>query len=243
MTPEREVLLQARKAYSKCAARVESRIKINTLTQSLSDQIIGVGVAADWVRRAAEMEDITYIGDQLNSSRRKESFVELLRFGFSWFGLNAIFSRPPLLHLIGKPAGGGEYDAFRVIFDAAPLPNAAALQAGLHSLLAARTSPRLPDSPAGNTVSTLSAIQRKYAPSHTKLPRTARTLADAAASGNIAGLDLPTMVYGFRNWSVHGNALDGCFGSRPGFLNFVGLLQQVLAGVHLNTATLLHSRL
>jgi hypothetical protein len=83
VTPHREVLLEARRGYSRCAGLLEARIRAAFLSQTVSDQIIGVGVAADWVRRVAEMEDITYLGDTLNRSPRKASFVELLRYVFS----------------------------------------------------------------------------------------------------------------------------------------------------------------
>src|SRR6476660_8855318 len=116
MTPERTVLLEARKEYSKCANLLESRIGRQGLTRQLSEQIIGVGVAADWVRRAGEMDEIVYIGSALNSSSRRNSFVELIRFGFSWFGLNAIFSRPTLLNVIGTPASKSEYEEFLVLY-------------------------------------------------------------------------------------------------------------------------------
>jgi hypothetical protein len=65
----------------------------------------------------------------------------------------------------------------------------------------------------------------------------AKAVATAAGSGNVSALDLPTLLYAFRNWSVHGNALDGSFGSRPGFLRYVGILQDTLAEIHLATST------
>lgn len=226
-----------------CAWLLEARIKTGPLTRTLSDQIIGVGVAADWLRRAAEMEDITYIGDQLNESSHKEGFVELIRYGFAWSGLNAIFSRPLLLNVIGTSSGQSEYDDFLVLFNAAPVPDAAAITTNLHDLLAAQTSPRLPDIPLGTTVSTLGAIYHKYIPAGRRRGRTAQALTLAASTGNIAALDLQTMLYGFRNWSVHGNAFGGSFGTRPGFLSYVGLLQQALAEVHRSTAELLRAKL
>jgi len=243
MTPQRSTLLQARKVYSQCARLVESRAQATGVSQVLSDQIIGVGIATDWVRRAAEMEDIEYLGALLNESARRASFVELLRYGFSWFGLNAIFSRPALLHLIGNPANNSEYDAFLVLYNVRPVPNASVLEAQLHKLLSAQTSPRLPNVPSGTTVSTLHAIYAKYIPAGKVEGRAAKALRSAATSGNISALNLPTLIYGFRNWFVHGNALDGSFGTRPGFLDYVGILQQGLADVHLSTAIELQKRL
>jgi len=212
------------------------------MSRPLSDQIVGVGIAADWTRRAAELEEITYLGGHLNRSSRRSSFLELVRYGFSWFGLNAVFSRPALLHLIGGASSASEYDAFLVLFNTASFRDRQALESQLHKLLAAPTTPRLPDTPSGTSVQTLRVIQLKYAPAGKK-GRTAKALRAASESGNLAALDLPTLLYGFRNWFVHGNALDGSFGTRPGFLEYVGILQRALSEVHLSTAKRLHSTL
>jgi hypothetical protein len=235
MNPPRTVLLQARKKYSECAKRIESRIATVGLTQVLSDQIVGVGVAGDWVRRAAEMEDVVYIGKQLERSSRKGAFVEVLRYTFAWFGINAVFSRPALLNLLGQPTTTSELSAFRVLYDSTTLPNATALQARLHSILAAQTSPRLPNVAPGTVVSTVHAIHTKYLSHHNK-GLASQAVAQAAA-GNFSQLTIPKLLYAFRNWSVHGNALEGSFGTRPGFITYVETLEEILAEVHLTTAT------
>jgi hypothetical protein len=193
-------------------------------------------------RRAAEIEDIRYLGGQLNRSSRRSSFVELVRYGFGWFGLNAIFSRAALLDLIGTPGGVGEYDAFLVLFNTASFRSRHTMETRLRELLTASTAPRLPNTPSGTAVPTLRAIQLKYTPPGQR-GRTAKAFRVAAESGNVALLDLPTILYGFRNWFVHGNALDGSFGTRPGFLEYVGILQQALSDVHISTAKRLYATL
>jgi hypothetical protein len=87
MIPHRDTLLQARKFYSKCANKVEKTIEAQGLTPLLSTQIIGIGVATEWIRRAAEMDNIHYMGKNLNKSKSSDLFVEILRFNFSWFSL------------------------------------------------------------------------------------------------------------------------------------------------------------
>ncbi len=236
MTALQRCLLAARKDYSKCAAGLESKIKTCGLTPVLSERVIGVGVAADWVRRAAELEDIRYLGDQLNDSNRKASFTELLRYNFSWFGLNAIFSRDTLLQLVGTAQNSSEFARFCVLFDAASLVDATATIRVLHDLLARKTEPRLPSTRPGTAVPTLRAIQAKYLPGPNAKGTTNKAVTAALFTGDWSGLNLPTLLYAFRNWSVHGNALDGCFGSRPGFLQYVTTLHGVLAEVHASTA-------
>ncbi len=237
----RRALFDARKEYSRAASLIEQRISTQSLTSCFSERIVGVGVACDWVRRAAEMEGVTYIGKQLSESNRSASFIELLRFNFAWFGLNAIFTRGELITLIGRPASDSEYRKFRVLYDATPLANEATTLAKLQAILAAPTSPRLPGRPSGTVVSTITAIQHKYLKNGTRLPPTARAIANAAATGRTTTLDLPTIIYAFRNWSVHGNALDGSFGSRPRFLTFVMSILEVLGEVHLNTSRLIRA--
>ena len=250
MNKARKTLLAARKGYSQCASLLEKRIAKTGLSAEISEQIVGIGVAGEWVRRAAEMERITYVGDQLNRSQRQAALVELLRYGFAWFALNAVFTRPALLTVIGSAAStrlgskpqtslGGrasEFEQFLRLFQLAPLPERAEQTRKLHELLARPTTPRLPDRPSGTSVPTLSALHTKYLP-RTARGVTGRAVADAATSGSVNTLDLPTLLYAFRNWAVHGNALDGAFGTRPGFLTYVGVLVDVLAEVHVSTAS------
>jgi hypothetical protein len=190
------------------------------------------------------MDGINYMGKNLNNSPRNQAFSEILRFSFSWFALNAIFTRSQLLSLIGTPPFQGEYGEFRALYDIA-VPSLTAVPARLqqlHELLNAQTSPRLSHMPIGTNVSTLAAIHMKYLPTHGR-GQTARAIETAANAGNANSLDMPTLLYSFRNWSVHGNALDGCFGSRPGFFSYVCLLQETLAEVHLHTAHRLYELL
>jgi hypothetical protein len=242
MTPHRKVLLEARKTYSKCNKKIEEVISKIELNENLSEQIVGIGAAIEWIRRSAEMDDIHYIGKNFNKSVRKQSFLELLRFNFSWFGLNAIFTRPCLLSLLGTPPFNGEYGQFRVLYDSAMPVSSPIRLVQLHDLLNSPTSPRLAIMPSGSSVSTLSAIRMKYLPKNMH-GRTAEAIEAAVKAGNANSLDMPTLLYSFRNWSVHGNALDGCFGSRPRFVNYVCLLEETLAEVHLHTAQKLYDLL
>jgi hypothetical protein len=241
MIPHRDTLLQARKFYSKCANKVEKTIEAQGLTPLLSTQIIGIGVATEWIRRAAEMENIHYMGKNLNKSRSSDLFVEVLRFNFSWFALNAIFTRSELRSLFGAPSDSSEYSSFHLLYTSAMPPNAAARLKKLHLLLNAPIATRLPNT-TNDSVSTLHAIYQKYLPSNTH-GRTAKAIKQAALAENANSLDMPTLLYGFRNWSVHGNTLHGCFGSHPRFYEYTSLLQETLADVHYDIANKLSSLL
>ncbi len=144
MMSHRTVLLNARKTYSHCAQKVEQSISETEFDNTLSEQIVGIGTAIEWIRRAAEMDEIHYMGKNLNDSPRNQPFSEILRFSFSWFALNAIFTRRPLLSLIGTPNNpNSEYEAFCVLYNSA-LPEKPIYLSELHKLLDAPTTPRLP---------------------------------------------------------------------------------------------------
>ncbi len=243
MTQTRSKLLTARKTYSLCAARVEAQIKSsNRLTPSLSERIVGIGVACEWTRRAAELEAITFIGNHLNKSPWTPSFIEMMRYGFAWFGINAIYTRDELLHLIGTPTRDTELERFKILFAAAALPGAVVLarESSLRSILAEQTTPRLPGVATGTTVTTLRAVNEEYVPMNLKIKGSvAQALSTAAATGHFGNLDLPTLLYSFRNWSVHGNVLHGSFGGRPKFSLYVEQLLETLADIHLGAANAL----
>ncbi len=241
MIPHRNTLLQARKFYSECANKVEKNIEALGLTPLLSTQIIGIGVATEWIRRAAEMENIHYMGKNLNKSKSSDLFVEILRFDFSWFALNAIFTRNELLSLFGTPSDRSEYSAFHLLYTSAMPQNTAARLQKLHLLLNAPVATRLPNT-SNHSVSTLQAIYLKYLPSNIR-GRTARAVQQSVQAGSANSLDMPTLLYVFRNWSVHGNTLHGCFGSHPGFHEYISLLQETLADIHYDTASKLTSLL
>ncbi|MEG4010395.1 hypothetical protein QUA41_28530 [Microcoleus sp. Pol11C1] len=241
MIPHRDTLLKARKVYSQCANKVEKSIAAQGLTPLLSTQVIGIGVATEWVRRAAEMDNIHYMGKNLNKSKSNDLFIELLRFNFSWFALNAIFTRNELLSLFGTPSDKSEYSAFCLLYTHAVPQNATVSLQKLHRLLNTPITTRLP-STSNHSVSTLEAIYLKYLPNNIR-GRTAKAMQQAIEARNANSIDMPTLLYGFRNWSVHGNTLHGCFGSHPGFLEYASLLQETLADVHYGTARKLMSLL
>jgi hypothetical protein len=168
-------------------------------------------------------------------------FIELLRFNFSWFALNAIFSREDLLYLFGARPGKSEYLKFFLLYTSAVPQNATVRLQKLHLLLNTPITTRLP-SPSNHSVSTLEAIYEKYLPKD--IPRNpAKLVQQAVQAGNANSLDMPTLLYQFRNWSVHGNTLHGCFGTHSRFLEYASLLQETLADVHYGTARKLRSLL
>jgi hypothetical protein len=177
----------------------------------------------------------------MDDSKRARSFNEIIRYTFSWSGINAIFSRNELLHLLGTPKSDSELDRFRVLFQTAALPatDISNREELLHAFLSTQTITRLPLTPHGTAVSTLQAINIKYIPPSARKKGIGKRIDEAANSGNFSALDLPTLLYAFRNWSVHGNPLDGGFGGRAKFNLFLDTLNETLAEVHLKMASVL----
>jgi len=241
LPPHRNTLLEARKVYSKCASKVENNITQQGITPLLSSQVIGIGIAAEWLRRASEMDKIHYIGKPLNKSKSSERFIELLRFSFSWFALNSIFTRTELLNLFGETSSNSEYDAFYLLYSSSSLINVPQRLEELHRILNTLITTRLPNN-NGNPVSTLQAIYLKYLPiPNGRKGRTARDIEQAVQSGSANSLDMSTLLYAFRNWSVHGNTMHGCFGSHPRFIEYTSLIQETLAELHYDIAVRLHN--
>ena len=242
MTSARSTLLAASSVYGQCAKRVEANITATSwLSEASSERIIGLGIARDWVSRAACMDTIKFTSGRMNRSARTPSFLEIIRYGFAWSGINAIFSRNDLLHLAGTPKSDSEIERFKLLFRAAALPTTliSARESTLHAILSEQTVTRLPLAAPGTAVSTLHAINAKYVPLGARIKGTGKKISEAASNGNLGVLDLPTLLYAFRNWSVHGSALDGSFGGRPKFNAFLKILNDSLAEVHLNTASFL----
>jgi hypothetical protein len=117
----RKTLLEAGKQYSLCAKHLHGPHASRRTLSVKATQLIGLGVASDWTRRAAVLEDVSFIGSRMHASSRTLGFVDLLRFTFAWSGVNAIFARDELLGLIGTPLKH-ELPKFRVLYDAAQIP-------------------------------------------------------------------------------------------------------------------------
>ena len=255
MEPHRNNLREARKTYSACANKIEQHITTQGLTPVLSTQVIGIGIACEWLSRASGMEEIKYIGEVKQKSKTNDLFLELLRFNFSWFAVNAIYGREELLPLLGTPpTDNGEYLKFKFLYDTASLTTAPTRLIRLHELLNKEVTTRLPNllTPRAQLLKkknekeappiiTLKAISLKYLPRINSAIDTA--IRQAVQQNDARSLDMPTLLYSFRNWSVHGSTLHGCFGSRPGFYEYVCLLQETLAEVHKETATKLEKKL
>lgn len=240
-------LRRAGKAYGACAAQVEKKIApTKPLSQALSEQAVGLGIASHWVRRAADMTTIEYVGSPAIGAAAKTGFLEIVRFGFAWSAIDAIFTRPALATALGLGATSSELQSFTSLYNlgsgTARATSRTRSLATLHSILNIQTTTRIPGYTGKQTVATITAIHAKYMPKVAK-GVVGKSVANAALAGNASSLTLPALIYAFRNWSVHGNSLGGAFDSLPGFMLYTETLLECLADVHIDTAAQLKTKL
>ena len=98
------------------------------------------------------MESICYLGDALNESRRRGSFIEIMRFSFSWFALNALFSRDEIVMFFSPNHEKSEFKNFKHFFNASGMTQTRQdyFEKELHILLQETTSPRQPNNQQNN---------------------------------------------------------------------------------------------
>jgi hypothetical protein len=71
-----------------------------------------------------------------------------------------------------------------------------------------------------------------------------RTIATALNAGQTPKLDAPTIIYGARNWNVHGVLISSSFrGSRQKHLTFVESINLLLSEVLVRSAPKFHALL
>jgi len=177
--------------------------------------------------------------------KRNAGVTELIRFNLVWYSMNAIFSRTAILHLMGTPASTSELNRFRLVFSNAGLPSTTVrdIVNTLHTVLDSRHATRIPGYAAGTSVTTLEAIFSKYTPADAQATSNGKTIRTAIATRNLANLDLPLLIYLMRNWTVHGNMIDGAFGSMPRFRTYIDTVLIALSEIHAGASQALLGKL
>ena len=104
----------------------------------------------------------------------------------------------------------------------------------LHTLLQKPTVSYVPGFPPGTPHTILKALHFKYTPLQYQNMPTGKKVASAISSGNLAALDLPTLIYLMRNWAVHGGIVGSNFRSVSGFDKYISTLNEALSLVHLS---------
>lgn len=232
-------LESAGKTYGFCARAVQSKsVSPLSPTANESELLIGFGIASDWVRRAAALEPLNYDKRLMNKSTKSPAVSEMIRFTMAWSGLNALFARPAVVSLFGGTGATSELGLFSYFVANSGMSSTAiqAYEGALRAILSAPVKSTVPGHPVGTVLPSLQVLHEKFTPQPYRNKGIGKKIQTAIASGNYSGLDLATIVYAMRNWSVHGGLIGSSFRSVPRFNAFIGNILAATADVHVGVS-------
>ncbi len=235
----RAKLESAGKIYGACARAVQTKsASPANPTARESELLIGFGIASDWVRRAAALEPLQYDKRLMNKSPKSPAVAEMIRFTMAWSGLNALFARPEIVKLFGGTSATSELNLFRYFLANSGLNSATigGYESTLRALLSAPVTSTIPGYPPGAQFSSLQVLHEKFTPQPYRTKGVGNTVQNAISSGNFSLLDLATLVYAMRNWSVHGSLIGSSFRSVPRFNVFIGTVLAAISDVHVGVS-------
>jgi hypothetical protein len=219
----RQNILSAKRNYNRGCHLVENSICKQGLTERRSAQIIGLGSASDWLLRAHDLGGVANFDNKVNPRRRDRSLTRILRFDFLNRAIWALM-RPGLAEFVVS-LGTEE--------DATDADDYKEMQEALHEVLRAPSRMRVPGWSSYTGGTTLAAISAKYK-SHN--PQPFGIIEGAINTGDWSGLTPPVLAAALTAWSLEGYALDGMFGSRPGFETFIDTLIDFSSRCHIVAA-------
>lgn len=238
----RSKLEAAGKIYGACARAVQSKsVTPSNPTAQESELLIGFGIASDWVRRAAAMEPLLYDKRLMNKSPKSPAVAEMVRFTMAWSGMNALFARPEIVKLLGNTNATSELKLFQHFVAHSGL-SAAVIgnhESNLRTLLSAPVTSAVPGHAPGTSLPSLQVLHEKFTPHPYRNIGVGKTIQSAITTGNYTSLDLATIVYAMRNWSVHGGLIGSSFRSVPRFNSFIGIVLEAVADVHAGVSSAL----
>lgn len=238
-------LLKARALFRQCAQKLEAkRIGNAPLALTEREMQIGFGLCADYQRWAAALNELSFSTKAEARSSRTQGLAASVRFGYMWTGTNALFSRESVLllanGLVPLPANLGELGRFRLIYNFAQLPAGlvATERKLLNDLLSMECKAQsLPGAPAKDSYTMWEVIFYKYIVPEQRKFGIGRSIATALEAGHTPAFDPPTIIYGARNWNVHGVLISSSFrGSRQKHLAFVDSINLLLSETLARTA-------
>jgi hypothetical protein len=233
-------LLDARTRFRSCARKLEQRrVGDKPLVPADREMQIGFGLSADWQRWAAALDDLHFSSASEERSSRTAGLTESVRFNCMWTGTNALFARDSVLSLAIQPAPlpqlGGEESRFRVLYNFAQVPEPIifAEQKLLNQLLGMECEAEPLAGVLNKPPYTMwEIIFYKYTVEPQRKRGIGRLIGSALADGACPYLDIPAIIYGARNWNVHGVLLSSSFrGTRRKYEAFMNSLMLVLSEV------------
>lgn len=232
-------LKAAGKIYGACARKVQKNsASPATPTARESELLIGFGIASDWVRRSAALKPLKYTKPLMNKSTKSPAVTQMIRFTMAWSSLNALFARPEVLRLLGTTTRGSELTLFKVLLANSGLSTTtiATYEATLQNILAVNVKTTVPGHPVGTVLPTAQVLHEKFTPAPYRSRGVGRNIQAAIASGSMSTLDLATIVYAMRNWTVHGGLMSTSFRSVPRFNHFIRTILGATSEIHLGVS-------
>jgi hypothetical protein len=212
-------LRAAAQQLGRCAKRAAATAPA-TQTPAHAELQIGLGTAADWINWASRLRGLDFTSSIKRGSPRATSYLESTRFTYAWTAANALFSRDRVMgHLHPARLPTGELNRFRLLYRDAGLTasDEAGLLAPLHATLSSIRHPeQFPWAPLAS-VRVIDLIYHKYTPdSYKGKGKSARTIEAVVLHGQpLTSLDLSTIIYSTRNWTVRGSLVDSSFRGAP----------------------------
>jgi hypothetical protein len=233
-------LQTARNVLRACADKLEGkRAGKSPLPDKYRYVQLALGLCSDWQRWAAALDGLSFSTKNERKSSRREGMIESTRFGYAWTGANALFSRDEILELMlgtSLPSNKrSEIARFRILYDFAQLPSTLVDREEklLNNLLSSgvRGEP-LPGAPLRRTYQMWEVIFYKYITPDQRNMGIGKAIGSALQGGMMPHLDTPLIVYGARNWQVHGVLISSSFrGTRQKYTVFIDAINFVLSEV------------
>lgn len=204
--------------------------------------MISCGTARDWVRWAVALYELKFSTRQEQKSARHDGITESVRFNQMWTASNALFAKDSVLRLI-QPSGAlpaDEKGRFKLLYDYAAIDPAVENQAvkTLNDLLSMSCICDGVTSVLGRSEPTMwEVIDQKYSRPKDRMMGIGKAISSALNAGTMPNLDGPTLIYGARNWAVHGMLLTSFFrGSLQRYIIFSENITLLLAATLSGTA-------
>nr|WP_315255835.1 hypothetical protein [uncultured Duganella sp.] len=175
---------------------------------------------------------------RMNKSSKSPSVSEMVRFTMAWSGMNALFARPEVVKLLGGTSAISELKLFEFFLSHSGLSAAVIInhESNLRALLSAVVTSTVPGYAPGTALPSLQVLHEKFTPHPYRNKGVGKTIQSAISTGNYTVLDLATIIYAMRNWSVHGALIGSSFRSVPRFNSFIGIVNAAVADVHVGVS-------
>jgi hypothetical protein len=248
MKPETETHLHLTiKNLAECARLIASKPKGALPNKEL---IISIGTSWDWLRWAAGLNDLHFVTNSTRNSARGQGVTESVRFMLMWTAANALFAHDPILALMAPNPSKlpkKELERFKLLHKFAAVDPAAEKTCVdlMHNLLSMEcaTNDVKAYLVAGNPTM-WEVIFYKYLRPEDQKCGIGRVIAAALAKKSMPKTDGATIIYGARNWTVHGVLLTSFFrGSHRKYQTFMDAIQLLLAATLHGAAQNLRGRI